>query len=84
MLGTMAHTAHSGLVTSFAEVNRMSGFHESTRTRRYREGGWLGRRRKYICRRCGHKFEVDAMRPWKAEERVCWTCQELIAGVTTA
>jgi len=46
----------------------------TTRCREYREG-WLGRKRNYICRQCGVKFQVDTLGPLKEEQRVCPDCR---------
>ncbi len=48
---------------------------ETRRCRAGREGGWLGRRRNYICRDCGVKFQVDTLNPLPEAERVCRPCQ---------
>ena len=46
-----------------------------TRTREYREG-WRGRRRTYICRSCGEKFQVDTLTPLPEKQRICGNCKE--------
>jgi len=45
----------------------------STRSREYREG-WTGRKRWYICRVCGKKFQHDGGQ-LPAQSRICLTCR---------
>lgn len=53
----------------------------TTRCREYREG-WLGRRRNYLCRVCGDKFQHDGFQlPEKA--RICDTCLQYSANKAT-
>ena len=53
----------------------MKEFERGSRSRQAREGGWLGRRRNYRCRRCGNKFQVDTIRPLAEEDRICHICK---------
>ena len=45
-----------------------------TKCREYREG-WVGRRRKYICRECHTKFQADTLKPLPEIDRVCFYCR---------
>jgi len=44
----------------------------TTRSREYR-GGWMGRKRNYICRKCGEKFQHDGFQLTE-KERICPPC----------
>lgn len=49
----------------------------TTRCREYREG-WLGRRRNYLCRKCGNKFQVDTRNPLPESDRICPSCVKAV------
>ncbi len=49
-------------------------FEEGSRSRAAREGGWLGRRRWYKCRKCGERFKVDTREPLPINLRYCNAC----------
>ena len=53
----------------------MKEFERGSRSRRVREGGWLGRRRNYKCRRCHERFQVDTIRPLTEKDRLCLACK---------
>lgn len=42
---------------------------------RERTEGWVGRRRTYKCRDCGHKFQVDTLNPLPLKDRICPQCR---------
>ncbi len=50
------------------------------RTRFAREGGWCGRRRNYVCRVCGEKFQHDGNR-LPVKSRVCYNCRQTNEGL---
>lgn len=47
----------------------------SSRSRRAREGGWLGRRRNYRCRKCDAMFQVDTRFPLPEDRKLCPDCR---------
>lgn len=51
------------------------GYRTTTRSREYRQG-WLGRKRNYLCRECGVKFQVDTSGSLPEIDRVCPKCGE--------
>lgn len=46
-----------------------------SRARRAKEGGWMGRRRWYRCRKCDKHFMVDTGKPLPEEDRLCPECR---------
>jgi hypothetical protein len=50
-----------------------------SRRRMYREGGYLGRKRNYLCRKCGQKFQHDGFQ-LAENDRVCSSCRNVIAN----
>lgn len=55
-------------------VTRMVRPQSEGRTRFAREGGWLGRRRHYKCRKCGNDFVHDGF-TLPEKERICTPCR---------
>jgi len=47
----------------------------TTRCREYKEG-CIGRRRTYICQKCGAKFQEDRLTSLPEIDRVCPECRE--------
>jgi hypothetical protein len=52
------------------------GYHPREQRRVHKEGGWLGRRRNYTCRKCGMKFQADVRYPVPEKARFCYPCLE--------
>ncbi len=50
-------------------------FEVGSRSRRAREGGWMGRKRWYKCRVCNARFLVDTGKPLAKSERLCQKCR---------
>lgn len=50
-------------------------FEAGSRSRAAKEGGWLGRKRWYRCRKCDSRFMVDTGKPLPEDERICPACR---------
>ena len=53
----------------------MKQFEVGSRSRSAREGGWLGVKRNYRCRKCDARFQVDTLNPLPEDERLCPDCR---------
>ncbi len=59
-------------------------FEVGSRSRCAREGGWLGRKRIYRCRKCDSRFQVDTLNPLPEEDRICPSCKSEALPILTA
>ena len=50
-------------------------FENGSKSRCATEGGWLGRKRNYRCRKCDKMFQVDTLEPLPEDERLCEDCR---------